>query len=244
MTQPGVYFNLDAPFLSIIGLYSNVLDGPGVISSQGGHFPIVGDNQLDFLKAELARLKPDHDAQNRAVILAVHHPPTSADSKHGGAVGLSKDIDDCCVAAGLWPDAVLSGHAHLYQRFSRTVEGLNREIPYITAGSGGYAATPPRGGASGNTVDGPFRLVTAPIIEFGYLTVTVEKITLNGEDSIQLTIAFKSIPGTTDSVTVNLSTGQTKSSSTSATKRVAPSKGSIPKRQGKGAKSSAAKKKH
>ena len=34
MTQPGVYFTLDAPFVSIIGLYSNVLDsGPGVISS-------------------------------------------------------------------------------------------------------------------------------------------------------------------------------------------------------------------
>src|SRR6202163_2976711 len=37
MTQPGVYFRLDAPFVSILGLYSNVLDsGPGVISSQGG----------------------------------------------------------------------------------------------------------------------------------------------------------------------------------------------------------------
>ena len=44
MTQPGVYFTLDAPFVSIIGLYSNVLDGPGVISSQGGHFPIGDDH--------------------------------------------------------------------------------------------------------------------------------------------------------------------------------------------------------
>src|SRR6266849_669313 len=33
MTLPGVYFTLDAPYVSIIGLYSNVLDGPGVISS-------------------------------------------------------------------------------------------------------------------------------------------------------------------------------------------------------------------
>ena len=37
MTQPGVYFTLDAPFVSIIGLYSNVSDsGQGVISSQNG----------------------------------------------------------------------------------------------------------------------------------------------------------------------------------------------------------------
>ncbi len=43
MTQPGVYFTLDAPYVSIIGLYSNVLDGPGVISSPGGKFPLVDD---------------------------------------------------------------------------------------------------------------------------------------------------------------------------------------------------------
>jgi hypothetical protein len=87
MTQPGVYFTLDAPFVSIIGLYSNVLDsGVGVISSQGGHFPIV-DDQLDFLKSELARLKPERKANKRAIIIAVHHPPLSADAKHGGSLG-------------------------------------------------------------------------------------------------------------------------------------------------------------
>src|SRR5579863_8734981 len=135
MTQPGVYFTLDAPFVSIIGLYSNVLDGPGVISSQGGHFPI-GDDQLAFLKSELARLKPDRSAGKRAVILAIHHPPLSADAKHGGSLGIQKDIDACCKAAGLWPDVVLSGHAHLYQRFTRTVAAANgKETPYIVAGS-------------------------------------------------------------------------------------------------------------
>ena len=37
MTEPAVYFTLDAPYVSIIGLYSNVMDtGGGVISSQGG----------------------------------------------------------------------------------------------------------------------------------------------------------------------------------------------------------------
>src|SRR6202795_241412 len=75
MTQPGVYFTLDAPFVSIIGLYSNVLDsGAGVISSQKGHFPLV-DDQLTFLQKELTRLRPQRDAGKRAVLLAVHHPP-------------------------------------------------------------------------------------------------------------------------------------------------------------------------
>src|SRR5207237_4087324 len=134
---------LDAPFVSIIGLYTNVLEGPGVISSHGGRYPI-GDEQLHFLTAELGRLKADREAGKRAVIVACHHPPASVDAKHGGTTGLADDIDGACRAAGLWPDAVLSGHAHLYQRFTRSVGG--REIPYVVAGSRGFAATPPAGG--------------------------------------------------------------------------------------------------
>jgi hypothetical protein len=94
-TQPGVYFTLDAPFVSIIGLYSNVLDtGGGIISSQGGHYPLVND-QLAFLTSELKRLKPQ-----RAVLIAVHHPPLSVDAKTGDSGGLMQDIDSCCKAAG------------------------------------------------------------------------------------------------------------------------------------------------
>ncbi len=48
MNQPGVYFTLDAPFVSIIGLYSNVLEGPGVISSEGGRYPALDDQQLEL----------------------------------------------------------------------------------------------------------------------------------------------------------------------------------------------------
>src|SRR5260370_19939618 len=100
MTQPGVYFTLDAPFVSIIGLYSNVLDtGGGIISSQGGKYPLVND-QLDFLTAELTRLKPDRQAGKRAILIAAHHPLLSADSKTGGSAGLMQDIDACCKKAG------------------------------------------------------------------------------------------------------------------------------------------------
>src|SRR5207244_4895076 len=88
MTQPGVYFTLDAPFVSIIGLYTNVLEGPGVISSEHGHYPtLAGDEQLHFLGAELERLAPARKAGERAVIVACHHPPASIDSKHAGSQG-------------------------------------------------------------------------------------------------------------------------------------------------------------
>ena len=204
MTQPGVYFTLDAPFVSIIGLYSNVLEGPGVISSQGGQYPTMNDDQLSFLQAELIRLKPAHDAGEQAVIIAVHHPPASVDAIHGGTVGLANDIDSCCEAAGLWPDAVLSGHAHLYQRFSRSVPGLGRTIPYIVSGSGGFAATPPQlGSPRAGTTNGVYTLVIPPVIDFGYLTVTVDMTTTPAGT---LTISYRSPnqPNEHDSVAVAL----------------------------------------
>jgi hypothetical protein len=178
MTQPGVYFTLDAPFVSIIGLYSNALEGPGVLSSQGGHFPI-GDDQLTFLKSELTRLKSQRAANERAVVLAVHHPPLSADARHGGSTGLQDDIDTCCRAAGLWPDMVLSGHAHLYQRFTRTVDS-GKQTPYLVAGSGGFAATGPVGGLPSAPLRlGDHVLEIDPIVDFGYLTLETDGHTLS-----------------------------------------------------------------
>jgi len=204
MTQPGVYFTLDAPFVSIIGLYSNVLDtGGGIISSQGGHFPLV-DDQLTFLTSELTRLKPKRQAGEIAVLVAVHHPCLSVDAKTGGSGGLMKDIDSCCEAAGLWPDAVLSGHAHLYQRFTRTVNG--RAVPYIVSGSGGFAATAPMVAAPpAGTVIGDHKLEVDPIIEFGYLTVNTNAKTL----TVTFRTAMRGKPVTAvDFVTLDLVAGR------------------------------------
>jgi hypothetical protein len=135
----------------------------------------------------LKRLAPQRQALQRAVIVACHHPPASADSVHGGATGLSQDLDRAFTAAGLWPDAVLSGHAHIYQRFSRAVGG--KAIPYVVAGSGGHARTMPRGESTGEApmTWNDFTLVTGPTDEFGYLTVTVD---IRVATAPTLTIAF------------------------------------------------------
>jgi hypothetical protein len=186
MDQPGVYFTLDAPFVSIIGLYSNVIDGgPGVISTQGGKFPVVTDVQLDFLNSELARLKTKRQTDPRAILLAVHHPPFSGDAKHGGSPLMSRDLDNAFTKAGLWPDAVISGHAHHYERFQRTISGKN--IPYIIAGSGGYNNTPmPK-----PPTNFPFPIPGNPQLtlekyfsDYGYLTLNVNAA------SKKLTITF------------------------------------------------------
>jgi hypothetical protein len=205
MTQASVYFTLDAPFVSLIGLYSNVLEGPGVISSQGGHFPVT-DDQLAFVQSELERLAPDRKAGNRAVVLALHHPPLSADAQHAGSTGAQTDIDAACKAAGLWPDLVLSGHAHLYQRFTRTVGPNNQQTPYIVAGSGGFAATPPQVklGPAPITV-GDHTLEIDPIVKFGYLYITCDGRTLSV--SFRCPVANGKIQDL-DSVSVNLKTGK------------------------------------
>jgi hypothetical protein len=143
--QPGVYFTLEAPFVRILSLYSNCLEDPGVISSEGGKYPYITDVQLTYLKAALTRIK--EEPFNGAVIIAVHHPPyvavipSSGDhaGRHGNSAEALKEIDAICQTVGIWPHAVLSAHAHNYQRFTRTKD--HRETPFIVAGNGGHGMT-------------------------------------------------------------------------------------------------------
>jgi hypothetical protein len=137
MIQPGVYFTLEAPFVRILGIYSNMLENPGVISSTQvngvAKFSDLTDVQLDYLKAALSRVKSDNF--DGAVIIAVHHPPY-AFGKHSGSMVMLKEIDAICDETGVWPHAILSGHAHNYQRFTRQLG--SRQIPFIVCGNGGH----------------------------------------------------------------------------------------------------------
>ena len=204
MTQPGVYFTLDAPFVSIIGLYSNVLEHPGVISSQGGRFPLP-DDQLAFLSSELTRLKDERDQLKRAIVLAVHHPPVSFDGMHGSSAAMANEIDEVCQSVGVWPDLVLSGHAHLYHRFSREV--ANRVISYVVSGSGGHLLHPPRSHlpAVGQYI-GRYKMEVAPIFEIGYVTIVVDFSPKSGP-VIRGTFNSVAAKPTTDAFEVSLSPG-------------------------------------
>lgn len=144
--QPGVYFTFEAPFVRVLCLYSNTLEDPGVISDEGGTYPYLGQTQLTYLRSALQRIKDEKFAG--AILIAVHHPPYTAvthqyydDSPafgdHGGSPEMLKEIDAACTETGVWPHAVLSGHAHNYQRFTRTKDG--RQTPFIVAGNGGHA---------------------------------------------------------------------------------------------------------
>lgn len=138
LTQPGVYFTLDAPFVRIIGLYSNTGESTGSLGNSA-----TGTAQVKFLTSELMRYAADRKADKsnknpQALAIAVHHPPFTGSSKHMPSAAMLAVIDQCCAQAGQWPDMVISGHAHLYERYTRTMKSDGRQIPYIVAGNGGY----------------------------------------------------------------------------------------------------------
>jgi len=204
MTQPGVYFTLDAPFVSIIGLYSNVLEGPGVISSEGVSGSPITDVQVEYLKRQLTRLKNE----KKAVLLAVHHPPYTAGGGHSGSPKMLKDIERAVQAAGFAPHAVISGHAHNYQRFTGNLAG--KQIPFIVAGSGGHAVNPLRKEKNSGTIRTPldlgkYRLEHYNDHEFGYLRVAATKDLVSFEFHTSSTVASKAAA---DVVNVDIHTGK------------------------------------
>ncbi len=183
MIQPGVYYTLEAPFVRLLGLYSNALEDPGVISTEGNTRPTLNDSQLTFLQTALARAKSENFIG--AVLVAVHHPPFTGGVNHGGSPRMLQDTDNAATAAGFWPHVVLSAHSHNYQRYTRTVSGVT--IPYLVAGMGGHGITVMRTTASGNAirtpmvVDSGLTLVSYDDTHYGYLRVIVNATTLRME---------------------------------------------------------------
>jgi len=134
MNQPAVYWQLNAPFVDIVGLYSNAAENPGFISGQ-----IPGQAQKTWLIGCLRKIKAQRNAGVcKALVFASHHPPYSVGG-HSGSSDMLADIDDACNQAGIMPDLYLSGHSHSYQRYSRQLNfgGRSLNIPYIVAGTGG-----------------------------------------------------------------------------------------------------------
>jgi len=177
MTQPYVYWTLETPLATIVGLYSNV---DGLLDRRGGN-----EQQL-WLQGQLASAPGD-----KCLLLAVHHPPYSLDAIKGGAPDIGDALDHAFAAAGRVPDAVFSGHVHSYQRFTRVLNG--RQIPYIVAGAGGYANTARlmhklQTEPSGAPLPAGFQTTVAGVTlegfndtEPGFLRITIDSKTLLSE---------------------------------------------------------------
>jgi hypothetical protein len=209
MTQPGAYFTLDAPFVKIIGLYSITSEGTtqGVISGS-----VVGNGQLTFLQQQLqTAVQQRKSGDLRALIIAVHHPAFTGSQDHAPSPNVLADLDAACQSAGILPDLVLSGHAHLYERYTRFV-GAN-QIPFVVAGTGGYFdlsgfknsanGAPPKTPATGTDTQGnKLVLETFDDNDFGFLRLTVSSATLQCS-FVTVDVQTKAV-ATKDSFTLNL----------------------------------------
>jgi hypothetical protein len=205
--QPGVFFTFDAPFVRILVLYSNTLEDPGIIANS-----TIGNSQLDYLKAALIRVKSEKYAG--ALLLAHHHPPYTIGGQHSSSVEMRQQMDQICEQVGVWPHAVLAGHAHNYQRFTRH-RSDGTDIPYIVCGNGGHNVQKlkaPTGGAlrapqtlqPATPSDDAVTFENYDDTDYGYLRVIV--------DAKQLRIEYHPASDGTvaktpdDSVTIDLST--------------------------------------
>ena len=121
MTQTNVYWTLETPLATFIGLYSNCPEG-GQLSQ----------TQIDWFQSEL-----ENAPTGKALIVAVHHPIYSAYGPKPGSQHLYDFLNTACTTANdRTPDLVLTGHVHNYQRFTGSLAG--KDVPFIVAGAGGY----------------------------------------------------------------------------------------------------------
>jgi predicted phosphodiesterase len=121
MVQPNVYWTLDTPLATIIGLQSNV-----------PKYGIITTEQQEWFKEELKKA----DA-GKLLIVCLHHAPYSADVNHGSSLPMIELLENAFTATRVRPDIVFSGHVHNYQRFNKQYnDGIT--IPFIVAGAGGF----------------------------------------------------------------------------------------------------------
>jgi hypothetical protein len=125
MNLPNVYWTFTTPFATILGLFSNVGETEGEIHP----------DQIAWFEGELSAAAAD-----KALIVTVHHPPFSGDVEHMGSSAVEKVLVQSFQSAKRYPNLILSGHVHNYQRFTNVVQGPKGalQIPCIVAGAGGY----------------------------------------------------------------------------------------------------------
>jgi 3',5'-cyclic AMP phosphodiesterase CpdA len=87
MTQPNVYWTLDAPFVRIVGLYTNV--------AAGGY---VDEAQRDWFVEEVAAAPED-----QALLVALHHGPYSVDATRSGSAAMAGMLDQSFARSGAYP---------------------------------------------------------------------------------------------------------------------------------------------
>lgn len=164
MSQPNVYFTLDCPFVTIVGMYTNVPEGGSIDSIQ-----------QQWLTNEFATAPED-----KAFLVALHHPIYSFDAYHSGSPRMADALQQAINDSRRVPNMVLTGHVHDYQRFERKLVSSS-PTPFLVIGHGGYYNLHALTAQPGTTdSDTGATLVAGNDQQHGYSILTVDANTVSG----------------------------------------------------------------
>ena len=164
MSLPNVYYTLACPLVTIIGMYTNVPEGGSVDSIQ-----------QQWLTNEF-----DTAPEDKALIVALHHPVYSFDDHHSGSAAMADVLQAAINDSRRVPNMVLTAHVHNYQRIEKEIL-KGTPTPFLVAGAGGYYHR------HGMTADvGHVDAELGAKLEFhdanhhGYVTLTVDAENITG----------------------------------------------------------------
>lgn len=182
MTQPHIYWTLETPLATIIGLHSNV-----------PKYGVIGEDQRDWFINELKAAAIQRQA--KAILVCLHHAPYSADVNHGSSLPMIRFLEEAFGESGVRPDIVFSGHVHNYQRFHKLyADGTT--LPFVVAGAGGFdelhglARTDQNGYSVAHQLVQDVNLIQYCDTQHGFLTISLER----EEDGISLSGDYYAIP--------------------------------------------------
>jgi hypothetical protein len=164
LNLPNVYWTLVTPFATIVGLYTNVLEGGSIDSTQ-----------QQWVTNEFATAPTD-----RALILALHHPIYSFDVFHSGSSKMADVLENAIRDTGRVPNLVLSGHVHDYQRIEQAI-APGGPTPFIVTGNGGYHNLHAVHSGSGDKApDTGAVLKYAAAKSWGFMTLAIDNSKISG----------------------------------------------------------------
>lgn len=164
LNLPNVYWTLNTPFATIIGMYTNVPEHGSIDSVQ-----------QQWVTNEFKTAPMD-----RALILALHHPIYSFDVYHSGSSRMADVLENAIRDTGRVPNLVLAGHVHDYQRIEKEIApGI--QTPFIVTGNGGYHNLHHIHSKPGDVAaDSGATLKYGVDDAWGFLKLTVDEKTISG----------------------------------------------------------------
>lgn len=176
MSLPYVYFTLNCPFVTIIGMYTNVPEHGSIDSVQ-----------QQWLTNEFATAPED-----KALILALHHPIYSFDDHHSGSPRMADVVQHAINDSRRVPNMVFTAHVHNYQRIEKSIVDES-PTPFMVIGNGGYyhlhgmnvdLSQPGKHVKGVKDENTGAHLITSNHNNHGYTTITVDADNISGVASM------------------------------------------------------------